>query len=197
MGLCLFQIIDEFLSLAYYDEYRLPIVIGRYFNTVGPRQTGAYGMVVPRFIQSALRGEPITVHGRGAIKMFYLCDDVVQATLALMDHPKTVGKVYNIGSEEEVTIKNLARRIKKMAKSSSPFVFIPYEKIYGKGFEDMERRRPDITKIKRLISFSPTYSLDQTLEIIIDYYQKSWYESSIVSLPVGHRSSGGLWLGDS
>lgn len=165
--------LDEFLSLAYYDEYRLPIVIARYFNTVGPRQTGAYGMVVPRFVQSALRGEPITVHGRGGqSRCFTYVTDVVQATLALMDHPKTVGEVFNIGSEEEVTIKDLARRIKKMAKSSSPLVFIPYEKVYGKGFEDMERRKPDITKIKRLIGFSPTYSLDQTLEMIVEYYRK-------------------------
>lgn len=165
--------LDEFLALAYYDEYKLPVVIGRYFNTIGPRQTGAYGMVVPRFIQSALKGEPIPVHGNGnQTRCFIYVEDVVKATLSLMAHAKAVGNVYNIGSEEEVTIKNLAKRIKKMTHSSSPIVFIPYEKIYGKGFEDMERRRPDISKIKKLIRFSPRYPLDRTLEIVIDHYQK-------------------------
>jgi len=165
--------LDEFLSLAYYDEYKLPVVIGRYFNTVGPRQTGAYGMVVPRFVQSALKGEPITVHGNGnQSRCFTYVSDVVKATLALMDHPKAVGEVFNIGSEEEITIKDLAKRIKKMTKSPSSVITIPYEKVYGKGFEDMERRRPDITKIKKLIRFSPGYSLEQTLEPIIEYYRK-------------------------
>ncbi len=165
--------LDEFLALAYYDEYRLPVVIARYFNTVGPRQTGAYGMVVPRFVQNALKGEPITVHGHGnQSRCFTYVTDIVKATLALMDHPQAVGEVYNIGSEEEVTIKDLAKRIKKMAKSSSPIVYIPYEKVYGKGFEDMERRKPDITKIKKLIRFTPTYPLEQTLELIIEYYRK-------------------------
>jgi len=165
--------LDEFLALAYYDEYRLPVVIARYFNTVGPRQTGAYGMVVPRFVQNALKGEPITVHGHGdQSRCFTYVTDIVKATLALMDHPKAVGEVFNIGSEEEVTIKDLAKRIKKMTKSPSPIIYIPYEKVYGKGFEDMERRKPDITKIKKLIRFTPTYLLEQALEFIIEYYRK-------------------------
>jgi len=165
--------LDEFLSLAYYDEYKLPVVIGRYFNTVGPRQTGAYGMVVPRFIQSALKGEPITVHGNGSqSRCFTFVGDVVKATLALMDHPRAIGDVFNIGSEEEITIKELAKKVKKMTKSSSPIVYIPYEKVYGKRFEDMERRKPDISKIRRLIRFSPSYNLDQILELIIEHYRK-------------------------
>lgn len=165
--------LDEFLSLAYYDEYKLPVVIGRYFNTVGPRQTGAYGMVVPRFVQSALKGEPITVHGNGnQSRCFTYVSDVVKATLALMDHPKAVGDVFNIGSEEETTIKDLAKKVKKMTNSSSPIVYIPYEKVYGKRFEDMERRKPDISKIRRLLRFSPSYNLDQILELIIEHYRK-------------------------
>lgn len=164
---------DEFLSLAYYDEYKLPVVIGRYFNTVGPRQTGDYGMVIPRFVLSALKGDPITVHGNGnQSRCFTYVSDVVKATVALMDHPKAVGDVFNIGSEEEITIKELAKKIKRMTKSSSPIVYIPYEKVYGKKFEDMERRKPDISKIKRLIRFSPGYNLDQILELIIEYYRK-------------------------
>jgi UDP-glucose 4-epimerase len=166
--------LDEFLSLAYFDEYKLPIVIGRYFNTVGPRQTGAYGMVVPRFVQSALKGDPITVHGRGnQSRCFTYVSDVVKATLSLMDHPKAIGDVFNVGSEEEITIKELAKKVKKMTKSSSPIVYIPYEKVYGKKFEDMERRKPDLSKIKRLIHFSPSYHLDQILELIIEHYRKN------------------------
>lgn len=165
--------LDEFLSLAYYDEYKLPVVIGRYFNTIGPRQTGVYGMVVPRFVQNALKGDPITVHGNGnQSRCFTYVSDVVKATLALMEHPKATGDVFNIGSEEEITIKELAKKVKKMTKSSSPIVYIPYEKVYGKRFEDMERRRPDISKIKQLIHFSPSYHLDQMLEFIIEYYRK-------------------------
>ncbi len=165
--------LDEFLSLAYYDEYKLPVVIGRYFNTVGPRQTGAYGMVVPRFVQSALKGDPITVHGNGKqSRCFTYVSDVVKATLALMDHPRAIGDVFNIGSEEEITIKDLAKKVKKMTKSSSPIIYIPYDKVYGKRFEDMERRKPDITKIRRLIRFSPSYNLDQILKLIIEYYRK-------------------------
>lgn len=165
--------LDEFLALAYYDEYKLPMVIARFFNTVGPRQTGAYGMVLPRFVQSALKGEPITVHGHGdQSRCFVYVADVVKASISLMDHPKAVGDVFNIGSEEEITIKDLAKKIKKMTHSKSPIVFIPYEKVYGIGFEDMERRTPDISKIKKLLNFSLTYTLDETLEIVNEYYRK-------------------------
>lgn len=164
--------LDEFLALAYYDEYKLPIVIARYFNTVGPRQTGAYGMVLPRFVQSALRGEPITVHGNGnQSRCFVYVTDVVNATVALMQHPKAIGDVFNIGSEEEIRIKDLAKKIKRMTRSRSPVVFVPYEKVYGKGFEDMERRTPNVSKIRKLLTFKQTYSLDKTIETVIEYYR--------------------------
>jgi len=165
--------IDEFLALAYHIEKKLPIVIVRLFNTVGPRQTGAYGMVIPNFVQSALLGKPITIYGDGKqTRSFAYVKDIARAMIGLMAHPKAVGDVFNIGSEEEISINDLAKKIKKMANSSSEIVRISYEEAYGKGFEDMRRRTPDISKIKRLIGYRPSVTLDEIILRVIEYFKK-------------------------
>ena len=164
--------IDEFLALAYWRERKLPTVIVRLFNTVGPRQTGQYGMVVPTFIKQALTGRPITIHGDGTqSRCFTDVSDVVAALLALMDHPAAVGDVFNIGSSEEVQIEALALRVKLLTGSTSEIVHIPYEQAYGEGFEDMPRRVPDITKIQALIGYRPRKSLEAILGGVIDYFR--------------------------
>jgi UDP-glucose 4-epimerase len=164
--------IDEFLALAYWNERKLPVVISRLFNTVGPRQTGQYGMVVPTFVKQALTGRPITIHGDGEqSRCFADVHDVVGALIALMEQPQAVGEVFNIGSDEEVTIRALAERIKALTGSQSDIVCIPYEQAYGEGFEDMPRRVPDISKIGNLIGYRPTKSLDQILQGVIDYFR--------------------------
>jgi UDP-glucose 4-epimerase len=166
------KLIDEFLALAYWRERKLPTVIVRLFNTVGPRQTGQHGMVVPTFIKQALTSRPITIHGSGdQSRCFADVGDVVSALIALMDHPGAVGEVFNIGSNEEVTIRALAERVKALSGSSSEIVSIPYEQAYGEGFEDMPRRVPDIGKVNRLIGYRPTKSLDQILQSVIDYFR--------------------------
>ncbi len=164
--------IDEFLALAYWRERKLPSVIVRLFNTVGPRQTGQYGMVVPTFVKQALTGRPITIHGDGTqTRCFTAVSDVVSALVALMDHPAAVGNVFNIGSSEEVQIEELARRVKMLTASTSEIVHIPYETAYGEGFEDMPRRVPDITRIQALIGYRPRRSLDAILASVIDYFR--------------------------
>jgi UDP-glucose 4-epimerase len=166
--------IDEFLALAYWRERKLPTVIVRLFNTVGPRQTGQYGMVVPTFIKQALTGRPITIHGDGRqSRCFAHVSDVVSALVGLMDHPGAVGEVFNIGSNEEVTIRALADRVKALVGSDSEIVTVPYEQAYGEGFEDMPRRVPDIGKIGRLIGYRPTKSLDEILESVIEFFRDS------------------------
>jgi UDP-glucose 4-epimerase len=166
--------IDEFLALAYWRERKLPTVIVRLFNTVGPRQTGQYGMVVPTFVKQALTGRPITIHGDGnQSRCFAHVGDVVRAVVALMDHPGAVGEVFNIGSDEEVTIRALAERVKELTGSRSEIVTIPYELAYGEGFEDMPRRVPDITRVGRLIGYRPTRSLDQILQSVIEFFRDS------------------------
>lgn len=164
--------LDEFLALAYYDEKKLPVVIGRLFNTVGPRQTGQYGMVLPSFVQSALLGKPITVYGDGTqSRSFTHVDDVLDAMIKLMDEPKAVGDVFNIGNDHEVTINELAEKVKEMTGSSSEIEHIPYEKAYGPGFEDMERRCPNIEKIRNLIGFEPKYDLESIIQSVINYFK--------------------------
>jgi UDP-glucose 4-epimerase len=164
--------IDEFLALAYWHERKLPTVIVRLFNTVGPRQTGQYGMVVPTFIKQALTARPITIHGDGSqSRCFTDVGDVVGALIGLMDHPGAVGEVFNVGSSEEVTIQELAERVKALTVSNSEIVHIPYEKAYGQGFEDMPRRIPDISKIGRLIGYRPRKSLDEILAGVIDFFR--------------------------
>jgi UDP-glucose 4-epimerase len=164
--------IDEFLALAYWRERKLPTIIVRLFNTVGPRQTGQYGMVVPTFVKQALTGRPITIHGDGSqTRCFTEVGDVVRALVALMDHPGAVGEVFNIGSSEEVAIRALAERVKALTHSASEIVSIPYELAYGEGFEDMPRRVPDLAKIEGLIGYRPTRSLDQILLGVIEFFR--------------------------
>jgi nucleoside-diphosphate-sugar epimerase len=162
--------IDEFLALAYWHEKKLPTVIVRLFNTVGPRQTGRYGMVIPTFVKQALSGRPITVYGDGKqTRCFGYVGDVVGALTKLMDHPEAVGKVFNVGSNEEISILALAERVKKLTQSKSEIVFVPYDEAYEEGFEDMPRRVPDISKVGDLIGFRPEMSLDGILNTVIDF----------------------------
>ena len=162
--------IDEFLALAYWREKKLPTVIVRLFNTVGPRQTGQYGMVIPTFVKQALAGRPITVYGDGKqSRCFGYVGDVVGALIQLMDNPAAVGNVFNIGSNEEITILELAQRVKELTHSHSEIVFVPYDEAYEEGFEDMPRRIPDITKVRKLVGFQPKMSLDGILQSVIDY----------------------------
>ena len=164
--------IDEFLAIAYWKEKKVPTVIVRLFNTVGPRQTGQYGMVIPSFVDQALTGSPITVYGDGTqSRCFTHVSDVVGALMKLIEHPQAVGQVYNIGSTTEITIEQLAERIKSLTGSNSEIVRIPYEEAYEGGFEDMQRRVPDIGKINRLIGYQPAHSLDQILNSVIDYHK--------------------------
>jgi UDP-glucose 4-epimerase len=164
--------IDEFLAIAYWKEKRVPTVIVRLFNTVGPRQTGRYGMVIPNFVQQALMGQDITVYGDGAqTRCFTHVNDVVGALVQVAEHPRAVGEVYNIGSDHEVTILELARKIKKMTGSPSRIVFKPYDEAYEEGFEDMMRRVPDISKIHALIGYRPRAGLNDILTSVIDYHR--------------------------
>lgn len=163
--------IDEFLALAYWREKKLPTVIVRLFNTVGPRQTGQYGMVVPTFVKQALSGRPITVYGTGEqTRCFAYVGDVVSALIALMNHEDAVGEVFNVGSNEEVSITQLAHRVLELTNSSSEIVYIPYDEAYEEGFEDMPRRVPDISKVSGLIGFRPNTSLDGMLQQVIEYF---------------------------
>ena len=165
--------LDEFLALAYHKEADLPVVIFRLFNTVGPRQRGFYGMVVPRFVKWALAGEPIQVYGDGKqSRCFANVSDVVQAIAALANNEEAVGNVYNIGTQEEISIYDLAKRVKALTGSQSEIKLIPYEQAYEAGFEDMHRRMPDIRKIKQAIGWEPSKQLDQTLEEIIAYFRQ-------------------------
>jgi UDP-glucose 4-epimerase len=161
--------IDEYLGLAYWKEKRLPVVVGRMFNTVGPRQTGRYGMVIPTFVRQALAEQPITVHGDGnQQRCFCHVHDVVRALADLMLHEEAHGEVYNIGSTEETTILELAGRIRDAVGSESEIVTIPYEEAYEEGFEDMQRRVPDLSKIGRLLGWAPSRDLDDILESVIE-----------------------------
>ncbi|MET0512154.1 MAG: GDP-mannose 4,6-dehydratase [Thermoleophilaceae bacterium] len=162
--------IDEYLALAYHKERGLPVVIGRLFNTVGPRQTGRYGMVVPSVVRQALAGEPITVHGDGRQqRCFCHVKDVVRAMADLMDNDRAVGEVFNIGSTEELTMLDLAERVKKACDSGSEIRLVPYEEAYEAGFEDMRRRVPDTTKIADLLDWHPTRSFEEILEDVIEF----------------------------
>jgi UDP-glucose 4-epimerase len=163
--------IDEFLALAYWREKKLPTVVVRLFNTVGPRQTGQYGMVIPTFVRQALAGRPITVYGTGEqTRCFGFVRDVVGALVSLMDKDESVGEVFNIGSNEEVSIMELARRVRELTGSDSEIVTVPYDEAYEEGFEDMPRRVPDIAKVNKLVGFRPTVTLDEILQSVIEYY---------------------------
>ncbi len=164
--------LDEFLALAYHKEVGLPVVIFRLFNTVGPRQTGHYGMVIPRFVQWALRGEPIQVYGDGQqTRCFAAVSDVVRAIIGLADAPHAVGEVFNIGSSEEITMRALAERVRARAGSNSDIVLVPYDEAYEAGFEDMRRRVPDTRKIRAAIGWEPTTTLDEIIDQVIAYYR--------------------------
>jgi UDP-glucose 4-epimerase len=166
--------LDEFLALAYWKEKKLPVVIVRFFNTVGPRQTGQYGMVVPTFVRQALAGQPLTVFGDGTqSRSFTYVGDVVWALLRLVNEPQAVGEVFNIGNGEEISIRGLAEKVKTITGSASEIVTVPYDQAYEAGFEDMPRRVPDIRKIRRLIGYEPRVGLDEMLRRIVDHFQKS------------------------
>jgi UDP-glucose 4-epimerase len=168
------KLLDEFLGLAAYREYQLPVTIVRFFNTVGPRQTGRYGMVIPRFVQQSLRGAPITVFGDGnQSRCFCHVVDVIRALTALLDQPAlTAGEIYNIGSDQEVTINQLAEQVIKQADSASTLTYIPYSEAYAPGFEDMRRRVPNIDKIQRTVGWSPVHNLNDILADVILYERK-------------------------
>jgi len=172
-GYSMSKAVDEFLALAYWRERSLPTVAVRLFNTCGPRQTGQYGMVVPRFVQSALLGEPLTIYGDGTqTRCFTYVGDVIDALIALAEDDRAVGKVFNVGSSEEVSIGELAERVIKLTGSTSEIRYISYEEAYGEGFEDMMRRVPDITKIQKLTGWTPRVNLDDLLATVIDYYKR-------------------------
>ena len=160
--------LDEFLALAYYRERGLPTIIVRLFNTVGPRQTGRYGMVIPTFVRQALTGAPITVYGDGRqMRSFTYVGDVVEGLIRLAAEPRAVGQVFNIGHTQETTIRDLAERVRAMTGATSEIVLVPYDEAYQEGFEDMPRRVPDLTKIARLVGYRPTVDLDGILERVI------------------------------
>jgi UDP-glucose 4-epimerase len=164
--------IDEFLALAYHKEKRLPVVVSRLFNTVGPRQTGRYGMVIPSFVKQALLGHPLTVYGDGSqSRCFTYVSDVVGVLVKLAEAPGAVGEVFNIGNDhEEVTILELARRVKERAASKSEIVLMPYGQAYEEGFEDMHRRVPDLTKVRQLVGYEPQVHLDEILDRVLAYF---------------------------
>jgi UDP-glucose 4-epimerase len=165
--------LDEFLALAYYREKKLPVVIVRYFNTCGPRQTGRYGMVIPRFVKQALMNHPITVYGDGRqTRCFMHVRDAVQATMSLGNHAKATGEVFNIGNPHSLSINELARKIKKYTGSNSEIIHVPYERAYEKGFEDMRHRKPDIAKIRKWIRFKPHYSIGDILKDVVRFYKR-------------------------
>lgn len=166
--------LDEFLALAYWKEKKLPVIIARLFNTVGPRQTGRYGMVIPNFVRQALTGAPITVHGDGRQRRaFGYVSDVVCGLIKLVEEPRAVGEVFNIGNNEEIAILDLAHRVKKLTSSTSEIVFVPYDQAYETGFEDMPRRVPDLTKIRRLVGYAPTVGLDEILARVIEEQRRA------------------------
>ncbi|MBC8393164.1 MAG: GDP-mannose 4,6-dehydratase [Deltaproteobacteria bacterium] len=165
--------IDEFLSLAYHQQHGLSTIIVRLFNTVGPRQTGRYGMVIPRFVERALRNEPIQIYGDGRQSRCFCCVyDVVDGLVNLMDCPQAAGKVFNVGSEEEISMELLADKIIQMTTSQSIKEYLSYEEAYGKPFDDMRKRVPSLERIQQTIGYSPKYSLEQTLELIIQDIKK-------------------------
>jgi UDP-glucose 4-epimerase len=165
--------IDEFLALAYWKEKKLPIIITRFFNTVGPRQTGRYGMVIPTFVRQGLSGQTITVHGDGSqSRSFCHVADVVGAVIGLVNEPRAVGEVFNVGNDQEISIMSLAERVRDRTGQRSPIVAIPYDQAYESGFEDMPRRVPDLSKIHGLIGYAPRRDLDGILTDVIDYFQR-------------------------
>jgi UDP-glucose 4-epimerase len=174
--------IDEFLALAYWKERGLPTVIGRMFNTVGPRQTGRYGMVVPNFVRQAIAGQPLTVFGDGTqSRCFCHVHDVVQALAGLMERDDLYGEVFNIGSQSEITIQALAGKVRELVGSEAPISYVPYDKAYEEGFEDMQRRVPDISKIQAVLDWEPTRTLDQIVLDVRDQQLQSSRLSAVAA----------------
>jgi UDP-glucose 4-epimerase len=167
------KLMDEFLARAYWQEYRLPVVIVRYFNTVGPRQTGRYGMVLPNFVRQALADQPLTVYGDGRqTRCFAHVEDIVRGSISLMDSGEpAVGEIVNLGNDQEVSIAELAQRVIERVGSDSTIVYVSYDQAYAPGFEDMQRRVPDLAKAKRLIGYEPTLDLDSIIDSVLSYYR--------------------------
>ncbi|MEW6777641.1 MAG: GDP-mannose 4,6-dehydratase [Bdellovibrionota bacterium] len=164
--------LDEFMAIAYWREKKLPTVVVRLFNTVGPRQTGRYGMVIPRFVAAALSGEPLEVHGDGQqSRTFCDVEDAVRGMRALLEAPSARGEIFNIGGTEEITIENLARRIVERTGSKSPVMLVPYEQAFERDFEDMRRRVPDVSKARKFVGYEPRYGLDEILDRVIAYHR--------------------------
>jgi UDP-glucose 4-epimerase len=183
------KLIDEFMALAYSKEHQVPVIVVRFFNTVGPRQSDRYGMVIPNFVRQALAGQPLVVHGNGSqTRSFTWIGDVVSALLALVDEPRSVGEVFNIGNGAEVSILELAEKIKTMTGSDSPIHFVPHHEVFGHNFEDMSRRVPDISKIRQLVGYTPTVQLDEILERVIEF----WAPQSVAVTPE-RGARGGQW----
>jgi UDP-glucose 4-epimerase len=165
--------VDEILALAYWRTKKLPVVVVRLFNVIGPRQTGQYGMVVPKFVKQALLGHPLTVYGSGKqCRCFAYVKDVVDGLVKLANSPKAQGKIFNLGNDQEISIEELASLVKELTNSSSEIEFIPYEKAYQENFEDMMRRIPDLTKIKNTIDYNPDTSLEKMITEIIEYFER-------------------------
>jgi UDP-glucose 4-epimerase len=165
--------IDEFLALAYWKEKKLPVIIVRFFNTVGPRQTGRYGMVIPNFVRQGLAGQPITVHGDGTqTRSFCYVGDVVEALQRLVAEPRAVGEVFNVGNTQEISIRALAEKVRDLTGGRSEIVTIPYDQAYEAGFEDMPRRVPDLSKIAHLVGYAPEVGLDEILARVVDHFQR-------------------------
>ena len=170
MGYACTKVLDEFLALAYHHEHGLPVIVARFFNTVGPRQAGQWGMVLPNFVGRAIANEPIEVFGTGEqLRCFCHVEDTIPAVEGLVGHEDSWGNIYNIGHEFEVSIRGLAERVKELAGSSSEIVTVSYEEGYGDGFEDMERRQPDTTRIRDLIGWQPKNDLDAIVSATIEH----------------------------
>jgi UDP-glucose 4-epimerase len=164
--------LDEFHALAYHKTEHLPVVIARFFNTVGPRQTGTYGMVIPRFVMQSLQDKPLTVFGDGKqTRTFTYIGDVIKAIMKLMDHPDAVGEIVNIGGVDEISIEDLAKRVIELTGSSSEIRYVPYDEAYEEGFEDMPRRVPDLTKLEKVIGYKPQTSLDEIIKKVIEFHK--------------------------
>ena len=180
--------LDEYLARAYHKEYRVPVVLVRFFNTVGPRQTGAYGMVLPRLVRQALAGRALTVYGDGTqVRVFLWVGDAIRAAVELMGRAQAVGETFNIGGTEPVAIKALAERVKRATGSPSEIVFVPYEEAYGPGFEDIRYRVPDTEKLGRLLAFRPTLGLDEIIQEVVRYHREG------ERVPSEHASPAGTW----
>ena len=183
------KLLDEFLALGYWKEERLPVRVVRLFNTVGPRQNPQYGMVLPNFVRRALSGEPIVVHGDGGqTRSFTWVGDVVSALIGLVENPHTCGEVFNIGNGAEISIRDLAVKVKSKTGSQSSIAFVPYHQVFDDGFEDMRRRVPDITKIGKFIGYRPTVHLDEIIDHVIDYYGETIRSRAATKIGVGYDS---------